>query len=114
MTCKRPPYEMPFSYFPDADEGRWKSKGMYDIDTWLERCTKTCCGEEFLLPQKSGADGEYIEYTMGTPFRPPYHRASAIENQFSGHPAFIICPGPSLKSVDLNAFRGCLDRKSVV
>ena len=108
MLNKRPLYKMPYSYFPDADERRWKRKDMYDIDLWLESCTKTCCGEEFLLPQKSGADAKHIEEVTSDPFIPPYYRADVLEGAFSGHPAFIMCPGPSLKEVNLGAFSGCL------
>lgn len=108
MSKKRPPYTMPFKYFPDGDEGRWKKKGLYDIDTWLKTCTKKCLGEDFLLPQKSGRDAERIVEKWGTPFRAPYHRASLLEDKFHGNPAFIFCPGPTLGGADLDKFKGLL------
>jgi len=99
---------MPFSYFPDSDEGRWKKKGIYDIEDWLRSCTKPFLGEDFLLPQQSGSDAEYLKSRVNSPYQQPYYPSSLIEGGFHGRPAFILCPGPSLKKVNLGAFSGCL------
>ena len=99
---------MPYTYFPDGDEERWKKKGMYDIDVWVKKCTKKCCGESFLLPQKSGTDAKCIEDKVSSPFSHPYYRSDVLEGAFSGKPAFIVCPGPSAMEVDLTKFSGLL------